>query len=586
MISFLSLLFLSFTLEFGIVLVLLNVPSINSRIDRRHRYQPLLIKLIVTSYVAFFSTSIYSLITAHRLFISIYIYSILVGSIVLYSLVKTLLYPSNSLGNCVLFCTLSLPLMVLATSLAVNGPAPLTTDEHTPYAFIMLNDYKWIPFKYVTENTYYQYFHVMPFIEAWFSIMTGLDIFLTNPLLDLCLTFFTTLTIYALSKRVIEKEKDLDVSVLAILSPILYLLSPPISMMPLIPQNLSVSLSLCTILLLARLLSQRNPCGIDIIPLIVLSITGLITHPIYPTLLLPSLGTLVLLGKLKKVKFPWLIYRIFKILTVITLFYWTCTVVIDQIVNIGRGVFESFITIISGEAQPFSRPFLYANSPPWIACSWSFLPAIASAMVLLELMNVTASRRLYISSMKLFKVALALSGLALLVIGLVLHMASLTLMHRYVYPAYFLLIPLSLDAIKKTSNRRVMNVLLIASMIAAIAFEGIQDPAFSPDIHRVTTVADRRSWIVAETIIPLCPLDVSYAFDTRVYIGFNALATRYISGWVPSMKPHHIGMVIVNLDIVGKSCLEFWFGSEWSESIKNGDCEVVFSDGLYKAFVK
>jgi hypothetical protein len=471
----------------------------------------------------------------------------------------------------------------MATSLAINGLAPLTSDEgrFTGFGFRILDDGRWIPLKY-DENIYYQYFNVVPFLEALVSMVTGLDMInVVSPLLVLLLTFFVTLVIYALARKIINMQSENSNFLnLAVLSPILFLSTPTLSTIGFIPQWLAVSLLLLTILvILRRPRSQSN-----LVLVLIIAIAGVMIHATYPVLLMTSLGAIMLIKALKGAK----ISGIFSCVALITVVYWANTLIMDNMLIFGIDWLNGFIRIASSGIMPFSQTQAeYSAAPSWMAYPWALLPSLALALIFLTFLFSKSQSNIK-NAAERFSIGLGVCGLLFLALGFISRTfgSSHVSFVRYSYSACFLLLPASIVAITKiTSRQRVISTLLVGLVITTSAFCAVQDPAFSPDLYRFTTAADKRSWSVAGSLVPFLSPNVSYRFDTRIGIGVEALTPRDRQELLlkDELNPE---IVFVNLDEVGRSNVEFWFGSNWAQVIENGSYSTIFSDGCYKGFLR
>jgi hypothetical protein len=480
------------------------------------------------------------------------------------------------------FCVLSLPILVMATSLATSGPAPLTSDEgrFTGFAIRIIKDGKWIPYQYY-ENDYYQLFHVVPFLKALLGMIMSADIINTvHPLLVLLLTLFTTLAIYTLTRRILGLiNEGSEFQKLATLSPIIFLCSPTISTLEFIPQWVAASLYLLTFLIII----SKPYCKAGIALVLLLSLAGVMIHAAYPILMLTSLGTLMMANALKGTKLSGL----FKYVMIVALTYWTHTIILDSIIDVGRGWFSRLIELHSESMRVAQVQAEYSSAPSWMAYPWTLLPSFAFSTIFLKLVEKILNRRA-MNALERFIVELGVFGLMFLMLGFISRMFSLShvALVRYSYASYLLLLPASIYAMRQVlSKGKMINILLIALIITSSAFCAIHDPKFSPDVFKFTTDADKRSWIVARTFGALLSPNIKYSFDTRIGIGIEAL----ILGDHPELygkKPENAQIVIVALDNVGKANLNFWFGSKWVKIIESGNYSIIFSDGCYKAYMK
>jgi hypothetical protein len=573
MISFTIALLLSFAINFVAMLILRKL-SIGPKTFENKSALP--DRLVVISYVVLFFVLVYSAFTMNRLFFWTYIYAAFVGSATF-----SILFFADS-SKTLRFCVLSLPVLMMATSLAISGPAPLTSDEgrFTGFAFRIVKDGKWIPFQY-TENSYYQSFPIIPFLKASLSMIMGADMInIVHPLLVLILTVLTTLAIYTLARRILSMmSEDPRFLSLATLAPLFFLSTPTLSTIGFIPEWVAVSLYLMAfMIILSRPYSKAN-----LILVLLISLTGVLIHAVYPVLMLASLGVLILTRVLRSIK----ISGLFEYVLVVTLAYWTSTIIMNDILSTGIGSLNRYLGLLGGGlTQTLSVQAEYSAAPSWMAYPWALAPSLSFSMIFIILgMRILKNRKMSASERSV--IGLATFGLFFLVLGFVSRTfsASHVALVRYSYVAYYLLLPASIYSIREVLCKgRILTVLLITLIITSSAFFAIQDPMFSPDVYRITTDADKRSWTTAETLAPLLSPNVGYLYDSRVNIGITALILRDRPELYREVSNAEV--VIVNLDSIGEANLGFWFGPEWVQIIESGNYSIIFSDGCYKAYMK
>jgi len=530
-------------------------------------------------YFLFLVTSTYSILTAQRFSLWFYLYALLIGSIV-----YTMALPKTHQRPAMSFCAVSVPVIVLAVSLAISGPMPITQDEgrFTGFAFRIIEDGNWVSYRY-PENIHYQFFHIVPFLKATVFMITGLDMLsVTHPLLVLSLTLLTALGVLMLAR--ISINKDVRFLSLVTLAPILFLSTPPVSTIAFIPHTLSIALYLISFSIVIKALYQENLDRRNLTIVILISVVGVITHAIYPLLFLISVGMLLLAGKLLGYSHPpKLLGSAFKIVIVATIIYWTFSLLLEQVVTTGRSLTTSLVDLFFGEVQPFksTRPMWYQQAPPELALSWVLFPALTGAFILLKLVKI---RGRGISSIREPGVFMGLTGLLILIVGLTSRMAPYSY-HRLFYSGYPLLIIPSILAIKGTvSKRKQFNVLMITFIIVAASFYAVQDPAVSPDIHKVMMLANKRSWAVAESLVQHASQNLKYRVDARVEIGFEALIAKSIPTEIFSSTVKSDELLVMNYDNLGKLWASRWYEEATLQAIENGEYDIVFSDGSYKAY--
>jgi hypothetical protein len=254
----------------------------------------------------------------------------------------------------------------------------------------------------------------------------------------------------------------------------------------------------------------------------------------------------------------------------------------DMMIDAGKGTFTRIMEIVTGMLTPFSYgTFSYSSAPLWLTLAWTFLPALASLSIFSTLLNIF--KEFKVTPYKLFVVSLGCSGHLLLIVGFIFHVFHHYL-YRYLYPAYFFLIPASIDTIGEVLSRRIFNMATIFLLITMVASIGIQDQAFSPDMNRVMPMSDRRSYFTAEIISSVLPSNLRFFADTRVGIGIDALILRDKPELVYMSEFHYPEIFVINLDSIGRQYLA-WFDPKVATLIGRGDCAIMFSDGFYRVFL-
>jgi hypothetical protein len=535
--------------------------------------------LLIPTFSIFLTLSTSSIILQRR---NIY-WAYFAGASILVTVTCILVLARN---NIVRTIALLLPLTVITTSLFINGFVPLASDEgrYAGFASKIIQDGKWTPFKY-SENTYYQYFHLLPSLNAILSIITGASpIYAMHPTLVLHLAILTILTIYAIVRRVLW---DSLLQKLANLVFIILLATPPISSLALLPRSIATTIYLSVFL--SSLVSLNARTGLQFyVPIIIMILVGILSHAIFSVLLSVSFTLILILMKIYKTRETQIsiLKETLKLVMVCTTAYWTYTLITDQIVNTGKLLYESFIDLLNVEIKPSraESPW-YSSLPSEFAYPWTLLPSLATVFIIKKLMQ--GNRKF--SRKDCVEVGLGFSGLSLLLCGFIARMAIGGL-GAYFYISYFLLIPPSIELLGKiVQKRKLLSIGIMVGVILISAFYGIQDPAYSPDIHRIMLTADKRSWSVAETLVTYLPSHIEviggpisgrkFYTDQRVAIGLSALMLEK-SYLVAENMPKEEIIFVVGTDELGIRWVEKRLPTNvW------GIFNKVFSDGLYDAYL-
>jgi len=489
--------------------------------------------------------------------------------------------------NIVHLPALLLPLIVITLSLTINGPAPITSDEgrYAGFAYRIMQDGKWIPFKY-PENTYYQFFHLLPSLNAILSIVAGIDpIYNTHPLLVFYLTVLTVITVYAIVEIMLM---DIYYRKFGDLIFIILLATPPISSLALMPRNIAVVMYLLTLLLCLVSSNTRNGSPFHKVPIFLTGLVGVISHAIFPILVLTSFTSMLVLIRIYRVQSiqASVLKEVLKFVAVCSTLYWIQTLIMDQIIHAGKSMYDSFVDLLSGEIKPFGEasPW-YASAPSELALSWTLLPALTTIFIAEELMyrnRKTSWRENYCTG-------IGFSGLLLLLYGFILRVAAAGF-SSYFYYAYFLLVPPSIKLVSEiVQKHRLIPTAIMIGLVAISAFYGIQDPAYSPDIYKILLTGNKRSWITAETLSQYLSLHTEviggpiagkkFYCDQRVAIGLSALMLKGSSPFKENILKEE------TLFVTGSDEL----GIRWAQirlpTMKWDLFNKVFSDGLYNAYV-
>jgi len=531
--------------------------------------------------------TVYSSIIAERVMIWPFLNGLLIGFLILFSAMSK----NRSSDLMMLVPALSIPTAVIALSLLINGPMPITQDEgrFAGFAYRIIQDGRWTPYAYF-ENAYYQFFHVIPYLQAVLSLITGQDVvYSIHPIVVLTTTLLICLNIYIVLKKFIPVHG----TSLSFLGPILIALTPPISMLGFIPPNLAIAFYLSSLATFSIFKKSNNHMLFILVVLI--SITGVITHATYSLLLLTTLIPLLLSWgnnvEPSEKRLLKSVIRLVLIVSILTLTYWAHTLIMDMLATTGKVWTDSLIELITGEIKPFEetlRPVWYFRAPTELACSWTLLPALTMAYIFTQAVPRLASLTNFKKTIQDLR---SDSFFNLGVIGTLLIALALAFKAtpwgptRYFYPFYMLLIPASSLVIGKTvDKKRIISITLIVIMISTTLFYAVQDPAVSPDIHKVMMLANKRSWTVAESLAQHASPNLKYRIDDRVMIGFEALIRKLIPLEIFGSIAKSDELLILNYDEVGKLWADYRFEEATLQAIKNGEYDIVFSDGSYKAY--
>jgi len=512
------------------------------------------------------------------------LYGLLVGLLVLDSLIRKSADPRT------ISIALLIPVAITLMSFLMKGPMPTGQDEgrFAGFAYRIVQDGRWQSGVY-SEATYYQFFHIVPYLMATLSIVTGLDVnFLVHPSMMLIVSLTMSLSIYVVIRNLGGKQG----SRIGILGPVLLLSTPPIAALQFIPQILAEVLFLTAMILVS--LRTYTKSG-RFLSLLIVSIIGVITHATYPLLLLSMLIPMSLAfgGRGNKIVKSGLLKSVIKIVSVFALAYYGSVLVLDQLVGTGKTFILSLLELLTGEIEPFTlgRQMWYSAVSPEIAFSWVLVLSLAATYVIVKILDCMFKLR---SVQKVFGhlksdwlVGVTVAGVLWLGFGLMLRSSYAGWGARYFFPFYLLLLPASAVVIGKIARkRRIINTAIIVVIIAVASFYALQDPALSVGPNNILLVADKRSWNVAEDLALNVSLNTSYRLDPRVEIPFQATVVKSTPELAYSRLKlsYNATLIVLNLDNPGRQWASQWFEDDVLQGIKNNNYDVAYDDGLYRAW--
>ena len=125
----------------------------------------------VSNRLIFIALFIYILLTLLLVNVNVNLFPYLNAAMLAFILLIILSSPKANL-RLLLIATFVIALMPVLVMVSIN-PLPLGDDARFPgFAIAIRNDGHWIPFKY-EENPYYQFFHLIPYVEYVLAIITG-----------------------------------------------------------------------------------------------------------------------------------------------------------------------------------------------------------------------------------------------------------------------------------------------------------------------------------------------------------------------------------------------------------------------------
>lgn len=585
---------IAFALVQFVLTLMLCVINLGPRINKEIKALAHLDRAIVPLFFLYLLMATYSALTATRLTVWFLFSALLVGVLVLTSMT------GKSLRKVTLIPALLMPIVVIFLSLLISGLVPIVQDEglFTGLAYRIIADEKWQSGIYTVAN-YYQFFPVIPYLESIISIVTGANlIYLVHPLIVLVVTLLVSLSVYVILKnpRFMRGAGGGSVAVLGILGPILFFSAPSLSTLGFVPQVLATALFLTSLTVVSIQSSAKSTFKKSLILVTLISVVGVITHATYPLFLLLTLFSLLFASHelAERPSEVDLLRSAIRILIVFTLAYWTYTLILDSLViNYGKPWIQSLMELFTGDVKPFQagRQVWYTLGPAELTYPLASLPALAAAYIFTKMIpglrSFTRARSVVYSLRRDALFVLGATGLFLIGLAFITRASPGVGFPRYLNSAYILLIPASAAIISKiASKKRVINTILIVIIIAMTSFYAIQNPLLSPDVNEIMGLANKRSWNVAQTLVPYISPDVKYQIDQRVGIAFEALTVKSAPAPAKSEFTKELGsLAILNLDEYGKAWVNTYLGDKVLKAIENDTYDVVYSDGLYKMYV-
>ncbi len=473
--------------------------------------------------------------------------------------------------------------IIVTTS--TKHPLPLGDDARfIGFAAAMNSDGRWIPFKYV-ENPYYQFFHLIPFLEYVLSTVTGfgalgitglMGYYLT---LKYCIYLTYFIFVYFLVKEI---TREISNSFIALL---LLSITPTLSLIQLVHQYYAIVLSLVTIYLMLKLF--RDPKPLTAI-LIILFIPGIIAHATY-TLIIASFLLPLLITKVSKA-FRSRVSNIILILIMMSLAYWMYTYVFDVIARPGVNALTRLVDLLTGRTIPFQEARLpwYTSGMEQYFWAWALIPSITSAYLILQIASAFLGKNGPIIPLKSYVGTLGLLGLVATGVNFLLRSLP-TFGGRYFYWLYLLMLPLSAITIIWIS-RKSASLILSITLISVISFYGIQDPTLSANTFgNKIGWADRTSWEITSNLASYIDHSAKTWLDPRIGVPISALSSQEKGSATTQQVIAIVGIDEVGLYGLQKNPHAVHFFAEYFDiepkELMNyvSEMNVVFSGSVYLA---
>ncbi|MEM1510403.1 MAG: hypothetical protein QW096_11125 [Thermofilaceae archaeon] len=403
-----------------------------------------------------------------------------------------LLVSASSLSKAsMLLLTVIIAIMPVLVMVSAKHPLPLGDDARFPgFAVAIESDGRWVPYKY-SENSYYQFFHLIPALEYILASVTGVGVLnVMSYYLALKITLY--LTYFLFTFLIVEKiTSDYSASFIALL---LLSITPPLAFTQVVHQCYAILLFLASASIFMNLYKrQRSSPRVDMLVTYVLWLAGIIAHATFLIMFLAFILPLAFAERSREIKRK--VLRIAGLITIISLTYWICIYVLDVIVGPTVNALNKLVNLFVGEATLW-----YGAAQPWYTTesmifftAWALIPSIAASHIFFSALRLPfKSHRHQVNVISV----LGFIGLAGTAVNYVLRTLP-TFGGRYFYWLYLLMLPTSALVIKGISQKFV-GLIAAITLISFISFYGIQDPTLAANTYANNIGwADRISWYIS-----------------------------------------------------------------------------------------
>lgn len=462
-------------------------------------------------------------------------------------LFTTILEISKQSLKILLLFTFIIALTPVLVMMLTKHPLPLGDDARfIGFAKTIADNNRWVPFKY-KENSYYQFFHLIPYVEYILATIPGFtlkNIATYYLVLKICL-YFTYLTFIYLLVTKLTGSKSSSLVAMLLLS-----ITPPLAFSQVTHQRYAIVIFLTTSFLLSQRFKLKK-LVIDYLTIVPLVLTGIVAHATYTVMIIAFLIPIIVARIYKASDLKGNIIKFLILLISISLTYWIYVYVLDIIVRPSVDAISRLVDLLTGRTLLFSRarrPW-YTSKESNFFIAWALIPSIISSYLLFSIINIIFRKRenLDINPMNDI-VILGILGLVGTVINYLLRGLP-TFGGRYFYWLYLLMIPLSALVIRKTS-KNLLSLFLSLAIISSVSFYGVQDLTLSGNTYgeRIWW-ADLNSWTAAKHISPF--LESSYTIkwiEGRISAPLSALRKP---ASIASEKKCRGVFIIVGMDNLG-----------------------------------
>lgn len=466
--------------------------------------------------------------------------------------------------------------------------------RYANYALLIERNGRWISWKY-PENSYYQFFHVTPYMLYIVKAISSLDPYTSGfAVLTFSMYLATILSLLILALRVmgvsshsLAPSGGSKIKSMASLLPILIAVS--VASPPSINYALGgygIAIALLPLALLSYIMFYKDSNYKHLILLTIISVIGVLSHPAYAL----GLWTFMIITIQGVKTYKRRNYLAFLIPSIIVVIYWAYAKIMEDIVLHEVSAFRNMALtklsiIITGRSIGAPAVTGYSGAPGFTMYAWSLVPAVTSASAL-AYMIAKISDKEYSSFNKLsFKAAIVFTILALLY--------YIRGTGRYlIYWYYIVLIPLASVILTMIVKRSFWHKLVLLTIIFVSLLTASFDPVVVPEATGSLALTDNHAWITGNNVGKLLSLNTTPSIDMRLggslgvglfHVYGEKVYTTLSSGREYS-KAYIIGFDEKGIFIQQRKFTTI-LGQEVLHNI-NTYFDKVYDDGVYRVFVE
>lgn len=460
--------------------------------------------LLYSAFLVVLSSGTYSIVSGLRTDIFLIAVPIFMTFLILGTALENLSWKTLlSLG----LITISL---IFLSSYSITGFHPIGTDypRFMAWAKRIIIDGGWTPGRYAEHMYYDNLLHALPALGAMLSLISGLNVLTgIEAFITLALTLTFALTVYIAVKNF---SKSRAAGIVAL---ILAFSVPPLTMLYVHPQHVNYVFYALFVGVLSIYFKEgsRRPSLIFIT--IIIFICSVIFHPTIFLSVIASVLVILLYKKINRKKSVPKVYGLAVTFFVICFSYWIYLDLLCLVIRPGSGFLSTLFRLLSGKTlltTVGSRTYFTSYTPAYLAFAWTFVPALACAVILSRVGKLI---KMFKCKTKDISIHLFFSLGGMILISLIfldvwaVHVGS----SRYFYtgfPVALIGAPLALSETLKKWRDSLSVLLSIALIVGFVSFSAVNSPTHSPDVYpKIRGQVGRKPghWAVGETIIDKFP---------------------------------------------------------------------------------